>query len=486
MSEPGPLYDLALSIPWCITGDALEAILSIAAREPLPGEEIARRMHGPKSLALRGGQRREDSGRMTTQGPVAVIPIDGPIQRYADMFVRYSGGVTTESLARDLQAALDDPGVSAILLAIDSPGGEATGINELSDAIYAARGVKPIAAYIEGYGASAAYWIASAADLVVVDDTALVGSIGTVLGVPDPTKRPSTRIEFVSKQSPKKRPDVLTAEGRQVLQQLADDMTEVFITKVARNRGLDPAAILAIEGGMLVGQQAVDAGLADAVGSEERTLRALITNTLPMLGAAARPQFSRSPTGAPRATAEEQPMPPETKQSFWSGFWTGAREAGIVPEHETAVGTLVAAESLASVQSRAEDDARTAKIAAENEELRKQLAKVQAERITADAEAWAKGEISAGRAYAAEQSALMTLYAKAAQADAAQADLGLVPALKAAAEARPANRLASNLLPNALPAGAAVLANSQGGDATLLDEAEKSARAYAAQANGKR
>lgn len=179
-------------------------------------------------------------------------------------------------------------------------------------------------------------------------------------------------------------------------------------------------------------------------------------------------------------------MPPEKKESFWASFWTGAREAGIVPEHETAVGTLIAAEPLASVQSRAEDDARTARVAAENEELRKQLAKVQAERITADAQTWAAAEISAGRAYAAEQSALVTLYAKAAQADAAQADLGLLPALKAAAEARPANRLASNLLPNALPAGAAVLANTAGGDASLLDDAEKSARAYAAQANGKR
>src|SRR5690606_13893161 len=108
----------------------------------------------------------------------ATIVIDGPIYRYADFFTSVSGGVTTEALARDLGIALADQSIGAILLMIDSPGGEATGINELADTIYAARSRKPIVAYIEGYGASAAYWIASAADLVVIDDTALVGSIG--------------------------------------------------------------------------------------------------------------------------------------------------------------------------------------------------------------------------------------------------------------------------------------------------------------------
>src|SRR5262249_55629497 len=155
---------------------------------PLPSEEIARRMHGPKSLALRESQPRDDATHMTTQDGVAILTIDGPIFRYADMSTRMSGGITTEALARDFQTALDDPSIQALLFVIDSPGGEATGINELADTIYQARGRKPMAAYIEGYGASAAYWIASAADTVIVDDSALVGSIGTVMGVPDPAK----------------------------------------------------------------------------------------------------------------------------------------------------------------------------------------------------------------------------------------------------------------------------------------------------------
>lgn len=478
----GPLYDLALSVPWCCTAEALEAMLAIAARDPLDEGETARRMHGPKSLALRNGQRRDDSGRMTMQGPIAVIPIDGPIFRYADMFTRYSGGITTEGLARDLQIALDDPTVAGVLLAIDSPGGESTGINELADLIYRARGRKPLAAYVEGYGASAAYWLASAAETVIVDDTALVGSIGTILGVPDPAKRPSTRIDIVSSQSPKKRPDVTTAEGRAVLQQMADDMTEVFISKVALYRDLDPAQILAIEGGMLIGQQAIDAGLADVLGSEQSAIEALITNRLPTRT----PRGRRVITGGPAATTKENPMPPE-KKSFWASFWEGAREAGLAPEHETALGAQLAAPVAAAPApaSRA-DDERAAQVLEENKQLRAQLAKAQAAQAQSAAEAFATAQITAGRAHATERETLITLYTKAAQADAAQADLGLVAALTAAVEARPANRLASNLLPSVLPPGAAVLPNAANADQALLDEAEASARAYAKQVNGKR
>lgn len=499
----GPLYDLALSVPWCCTAEALEAMLTIAARDPLPEDEIARRMHGPKSLALRQGQRREDSGRMTMHGPVAVIPIEGPIFRYADMFTRYSGGITTEGLARDLQAALDDPAVAGILLAIDSPGGESTGINELADTIAAARGRKPIMAYIEGYGASAAYWIASACDAVFVDDTALVGSIGTILGVPDPTKRPATRIDIVSTQSPKKRPDVLTPEGRAILQQMADDMTEVFISKVAHFRGLDRAAILAIEGGMLIGQQAVDAGLADALGSEQRVLEALALGTASIFR-------------APRKrgiTQETTIMPPE-KKSFWAGLFEGAREAGLVGAHETAIGTQVAATAAAIGQTTTgtltapaipavqyvnapgagfsaaapEQDARTAQMAEENAKLRAELDKVRRAQITADAETFVKAQITAGRAYVAEAAALTALYGALAYHEAGialDAGTNLPALLRAAIEARPANQLSSQLIPNALPAGAVALTNN-GGDAALLDDADRSAREYAKRANGAR
>ena len=108
------LYELALTVPWAMTSEALEAMLSIAARDPLPREEIAARMYGPRNLSMRLGTRRDDSRGMVMRDGVAVIRIDGPIYRYADIFTDASGGVTTDALALDLSRALYDPAVRAI------------------------------------------------------------------------------------------------------------------------------------------------------------------------------------------------------------------------------------------------------------------------------------------------------------------------------------------------------------------------------------
>src|SRR5690606_27712141 len=102
-----------------------------------------------------------------------------------NLFTRVSGATSTELLARDFQIALESPAVRAILFAVDSPGGEANGISELSDLIFEARGRKPMVAHVSGTGASGAYWIASSADEVVTADTGIVGSIGVILRILD-------------------------------------------------------------------------------------------------------------------------------------------------------------------------------------------------------------------------------------------------------------------------------------------------------------
>lgn len=460
------LSELAATVSWLITPEALEAMLSIAERTPLPEDEIARRMHGPQSLAMRQASGRDDSARMAQKDGIALIPIDGPIYRYADMFTDVSGGVTTGSLAADFQKALDDPAVAGVLFVIDSPGGESTGINELSDAIYAARGSKPIGAYVEGYGASAAYWIASACDWISCDDTALLGSIGTVLGVQDPAKRMSRTIDFASKQSPRKRADPTTEAGKSYYQSMVDSMTEVFIAKVARNRAVTTDAVLSDfgQGGLLVGQQAVDAKLADRLGSEEQAIAALASQAK-----------SNTPRviGAQQSAQQEEPMD-------WKAFWQP-----LLGENAAVEGTPLA--SLIDQQGNA---VRLESAQAESAELiamRAQIAKIQTEGIARDASAFVTTQIASGHAYPAEQAALVQLYAVLAQDDAAHPVTSgptRIAHFQAAIEARPANRLAGSLLPSALPPGGVVLANNVG-DASMLDEAEKSAREYAAKANGK-
>lgn len=190
-----------------------------------------------------------------------------------------SGATSTQILATDIRQALDNPAVKAIVLNIDSPGGVASGINELADMIYAGRSQKRIVAYVGGTGASAAYWIASAAHEVVVDDTAMVGSIGVVVEVlvDAATGKGAKRYEIVSRNAPNKRPDLATEQGRAKVGETVDAMAAVFENKVARNLGVAPGRVPAMggHGGLLVGSAAVKSGLAHRLGSLEGLIASL-------------------------------------------------------------------------------------------------------------------------------------------------------------------------------------------------------------------
>lgn len=108
---------------------------------------------------------------------VGVIEIGGIMLKNVPM--SYPAEATSTRAAQlALQAALADEEVRAILLLIDSPGGEVSGVQELGDAVFAARAVKPVVAHISDLGASAAYWVASQADRITANRSAMVGSIG--------------------------------------------------------------------------------------------------------------------------------------------------------------------------------------------------------------------------------------------------------------------------------------------------------------------
>lgn len=256
------ILDALYGQPWAITQEWLSTIVAIASRE-LSDLEAVRTRAGEPAGETRGTAIRDDA---------AIIPITGPIFRRANLFARISGATSIELLARDFQAALDNPAVRRIVLEIDSPGGEVSGINEFAELVYSARATKPITAYIGNLGASAAYWIAAAASEIVIDATAIVGSVGVVAAMP--TDRPDGELEFTSSQSPNKRPDVQTSAGRSQVQSLIDATADVFIDAVAQYRGVSRRTVMTDfgGGGMLVGAAAVKAGMADRIGSLEGVL----------------------------------------------------------------------------------------------------------------------------------------------------------------------------------------------------------------------
>lgn len=378
--------------PWAITPDTYRQVLDVLNREGLnlAAAREKRDDHAARAVELYGSKPMDNARYMTLRNGVAIIDVYGPIARRANLFSEISGGTSIDYLARDVTSALDNPAVQSLLLVFDSPGGEVTGVSELAAAIFAGRDRKPIHAYVDGMACSAALWLASACRSITVNDTAITGSIGVVMAMPDPAKTNIKEIEIVSSQSPNKRPDVTTEQGRSQIQTMLDHLADVFIQAVAIHRGVTAETVLADfgAGGVFVGQHAVDAGLADRVGSFEETLAGLIAQTT-----------TTRPTG-------------RTARSMGKGV---------------SMTTMTADDQAlqANLVLGASDD-----IAA----LRAELAAARADALKARAAAFVQGHLSANRILPAAQEPLTRIYSALAATgnDAALADLttfcaGLTP-----------------------------------------------------------
>lgn len=288
MDTPRALaFDLVASQPWAIVPEMLETIAAIARRENDPIEAVGARL----------GRPLQNARTVSVRDGVALVHVIGPVFRYANLFTQISGATSLDVLARDFTAAIDDPGVKAVVLVLDSPGGQANGISEMAAMIRFGSLKKPVVAYVDGAAQSAAYWLASAADEVVASPTAMVGSIGAVVAI-DAQKREGT-VEIVSSQSPNKRPDVSTDAGRAQIQSLIDALAQVFIDDVARYRGVETTAVLERfgQGASFLAAEAVDRGMVTRIS----TLEAIIAG---LSGAPAKkgdPRMAHDETGRPDA-----------------------------------------------------------------------------------------------------------------------------------------------------------------------------------------
>jgi ClpP class serine protease len=264
---------------WAILDEYLELMGAIVERDLDNQAGIV------EAIEKRFGTHLAGTRETTVRDGVAIIPITGPLFRYASFFTDISGATSFERLAVDIGNAMDSPEVAHVIFDVNSPGGEVDGAAETAELIASFRGHKPMTSYISHLGASAGYWLAAAADEVLVAETAMVGSIGAVLGVVDRSARDEKqgikRMEFVSAQSPDKRVDPFSDDqgekdrARAILQGLVDKMGAVFVEKVAGYRGMSAEAVIETKGGLLIGSDAVAAGLADGVGTLEGIIDAL-------------------------------------------------------------------------------------------------------------------------------------------------------------------------------------------------------------------
>lgn len=165
-----------LSTPWALQRERLAAYASIVARwaEGAQAMEDDGEWRETKSAWQ---MRREQAARLGGGG-TAVLPLYGTIVQRAGVMTEWCGGTSTQQFTAAFREAMADESVSSILIDVDSPGGSVYGVQELADEILQARGKKQIVAFANSLAASAAYWVAAAADELYVTPGGEVGSIG--------------------------------------------------------------------------------------------------------------------------------------------------------------------------------------------------------------------------------------------------------------------------------------------------------------------
>ena len=221
-------------------------------------------------------------------GKVAVIPIHGTLVRRTSGIEAESGLASYTGIAAQLDAALASPEIAAILLDIDSPGGESGGVFDLADRIRAASEVKPVWAVANDMAFSAAYALASAATRVFVARTGGVGSIGVIaMHVDQSVKDAQDGVRYTAVFAGERKNDLnphepISNEAHAVLKAEVVRIYDLFVETVARHRGLDADAVRATEAGLFFGPDAVATGLADAVGSLEDALTQLTQSLSPL------------------------------------------------------------------------------------------------------------------------------------------------------------------------------------------------------------
>lgn len=272
--------------PLLIHRPKLDVILSVlATRVGLPDLSAPTGFVQPdRSAAL------ADTG--AGQSGIAVIPIYGTLVRRTQGLEAQSGLTSYAGIAQSLETALADPSVAAILLDIDSPGGESSGVFDLADRIRAATAIKPVWAVANDMAFSAAYALASAASRLIVSRTGGVGSIGVIaMHVDQSVKDQQDGIAYTAVFAGDRKNDLnphapISGEAHSFLQGEVNRIYDLFATTVAKHRGMGVNTIKSTQAALFFGADAVASGLADDVGTLDDALlqlHSMLTPPVPSL-----------------------------------------------------------------------------------------------------------------------------------------------------------------------------------------------------------
>jgi capsid assembly protease len=256
------------------------------------------------------------SGTIVTDG-IAVVPVTGPLVSRGDWLTALFGATAYGDLMEALDAAFYDPGVRAVLLEVDTPGGEVGGLFDLTAGVQALKAAtgKPLWAVASENALSAGYAIACAADRLYVTRTGEAGSIGVVAAHVDESAADAmdgfkwTLIHAGAGKTDGNPHEPLAQSAAAAIQTDVDALYADFVGLVAANRKLTPEAIRGMGAAIFRGRRAVDAGLADRVGNLSQAHADLLTE---LDAAPARIGVRRSPAfqtirSTPAMSSEPEP-----------------------------------------------------------------------------------------------------------------------------------------------------------------------------------
>jgi protease-4 len=190
-------------------------------------------------------------------------------------------GTVSDSMVDDMRAALeqarDDSRVKAIVLEIDSPGGEVTASDQIYNAVVKARAKKPVVVYMDSLAASGGYYVSCGGKYLMASETTITGSIGVIIqtlnyeqlfnkvGLASVVFKSGKFKDILNGARP------MTPEERELIQSFVMQTYDKFLGIVARERGLsaDNLRTTIADGRILSGKDALNSKLIDGLGQIE-------------------------------------------------------------------------------------------------------------------------------------------------------------------------------------------------------------------------
>ncbi|WP_375608679.1 MULTISPECIES: S49 family peptidase [unclassified Bartonella] len=265
-------------VPHMLASTKLDIILNALAPRLFAGEKFA-----PKAFAQENTAAFRPPETYVVQNNIAIIPVHGTLVRRGAWLGALSGLTSYEGLRASFREAMAQPDVHAVLLDIDSGGGEAGGIFDLVEEFQtlSKQYNKPIWAHANEFACSAAYAIACAASQIWIARTGVVGSIGVVCAHLDQSRADEKyghKWTFVFEGDHKTHGnshEPLSDTAQIKMQADCALLYEMFVDWVAKNRPLSADAIRDTKAETFIGTQALELGLADAQGTLAQALEAL-------------------------------------------------------------------------------------------------------------------------------------------------------------------------------------------------------------------